>query len=194
MNSTEITAENFFNALLKRFREDQKRLREQKEMPNGSIGQTPKRVSLLPFQSGSAIDAENQRKDSSQIATSTSRDVNTPSSTSISPIDSNQQNALSYVDDEDMVNDYDNVDGSGTRPLWNDTAATFAILNDNDVNNDSDWNGIFVIVEFRLIYCGEIFIGNNYVSFIYYKLCVANLEYNMQYNYLGLRCKLWRKL
>lgn len=147
INSTDITAEKFFNAVLKRYRDEQRRLREARRMQGKNIP-TKANVLVLPTEAiAPTINNAAKRRDSGNSATKQhsngndgrNADAIVSTITSTATTDAYQQNALAYMDDEDMVNDYDNSEGSAARPLWNDTAAAFAILNENDTNrNDLD--------------------------------------------------------
>lgn len=138
MNSTEISAENFFSAILKRYREEQERLRQQ-TATNGQMVHTSSSLSTVSAHLAIAMNEyEGPPKETSRMGASRSDDFIAPTSTSVTPTESSQPNAMSYMDDEDMVNDYDNTEGSASRPMWNDTAAAFAILNENDIGIDDD--------------------------------------------------------
>lgn len=129
VNSTDVTAENFFSVLIKRFKEEQKQ--EHLSTLNSQEHKAPNASSPLP----TILRTQNQLLEkivnkSIPIAKKVPPSTSTVSSTT----DSTQQNAMSYVDDEDMGNDYLNEEASGLRPLWNDTSA-YSIINGNDVSD-----------------------------------------------------------
>lgn len=123
VNNTEISAENFFSILLKRFREDKERENIKQEQATKLAPRIATMATVITSSQSSVVIL--RQKDLDAISTTA---TNLPLTASTSETNSN---ALSYVDDEDMGNDYE---ASGSRPLWNDTAS-FSIINDNDVSD-----------------------------------------------------------
>lgn len=149
MNSTEISAEHFFKTLYQRYQEHQ-RSESQTEMK--PLVMSSKKSSLMlkrlvnpvteappttrPNQFNQFIETENDINFSGFNGTSNPKvpveaTQNPNEKPQPQPMSSQQ---VSYVDDEDMENDYSETEASGAnKPNWNDTTI---LLNSDIDDND----------------------------------------------------------
>lgn len=123
VNNTEISAENFFSMLMKRFREDKEKENAKQQQPDKLEPRIQTTATVSTSSQSSVVILRQKDLESISPTTTTTNLPITASTTEI--------NSSAYIDDEDMGNDYE---ASGSRPSWNDTAS-FSIINDNEVSD-----------------------------------------------------------
>lgn len=126
-NSTEISAENFFKNLFRRYQRLQRQEERERKLLRKTLKSTEPPNPSKPIEHKDIEVAELRSQNGTHSA-----DVPKLSSapTAATIVQSIEQN--SYMDDEDMMNDYDESESSGANRLpMNETSSAY-IYDDND--------------------------------------------------------------
>lgn len=130
-NSSEVSAENFFKNIFRRYQ----RLQRQEERERKLLRKALKSTKKPPLQSKS-ID-QNDIDDATMINLQSRNGTHATDAAKLSVpptvvtiVQSNEQN--SYMDDEDMLNDYDEGESSGANRLQMNETSSAYIYDDND--------------------------------------------------------------
>lgn len=161
MNSTEISAENFFKTLYQRYQDLQKSESQMDEEQVEAMKRSSSSSLMLrrlvnpvsdapppPFVTGPSVynqfaagaqdQTENDINYSKSNINSTPRHpIDTTQTPIVKPqLQSLSQQQVAYVDDEDMENDYSETEASGAnKPTWNDTTILLSSYSDTDDND-----------------------------------------------------------
>lgn len=128
-NSSEISAENFFKNIFRRYQ----RLQRQEERERKLLRKALKSTKLpIRAKTNDQNDIDGATMDNMQLQNGThSADVpkSSPTPTAATIVQSIDQN---YMDDEDMLNDYDESESSGANRLQLNETSSGYIYDDND--------------------------------------------------------------
>lgn len=126
-NSTEISAENFFKNLFRRYQRLQRQEERERKLLRKALKSAKPSISPKPIENND-IDVDNLHPQNDTHSADLSKLNGTPTVATI--VQSIEQN--SYMDDEDMMNDYDESESSGANRLQLNETSSAYIYDDND--------------------------------------------------------------
>lgn len=128
-NSTEVSAENFFKNIFRRYQRLQRQEERERKMLRKVLRSTKSPSQPKPIEPSDIYDASVNHVDQ-RNATQTEMPKLSATSTAATIVQSIEQN--SYMDDEDMMNDYDESESSGANRLQLNETSSAYIYDDND--------------------------------------------------------------
>lgn len=134
-NSTEISAENFFKSIYRRYqRQQQQEERKRRLTKTTHLPNIPDLIAskLIAQNSDNIVDYHSNRNETNLL------EEDRTSTTDMADLILSAKEQNSYVDDEDMGNEYDDIESSGANRLrMNDTIVS-KNYNDNENSYDND--------------------------------------------------------
>lgn len=119
-NSSEISAENFFKNIFRRYQRLQRQEERERKLLRKALSST-----RLPAPTKTV-----ERSDTSDVNDTLRRNATHSPDVSATIVQAIEQNA--YMDDEDMSNDYDESESSGANRLQLNETSSAYIYDDND--------------------------------------------------------------
>lgn len=127
-NSSEISAENFFKNIFRRYQRLQRQEERERKLLRKALRSTKSPLQTKPIEHNDIDDGTVNALHSQNGTHST--DVSTATPTVATIVQTIEQNA--YMDDEDMMNDYDESESSGANRLQLNETSSAYIYDDND--------------------------------------------------------------